>query len=110
MNYELNRNKLVRTMDQLGFAESTIGTRYIRDAVEIAAGLERAMMCKDIYPGIAQKHGIAPAHAERAIRTAIGKAQRSPSWDFQWKELGGWGDPTNSELILRLLRECRIEN
>ncbi len=80
---EIKYQQLCRMMDKLGYAESTPGTQYIRDAVEIAAGMERAM------------------------RTATGKATRSPSWDFNWKELGGWNEPTNSEVIMRLLRECR---
>lgn len=104
---EIKHQQLFRMMDKLGYAESTPGTQYIRDAVEIAAGMERAMMCKNIYPQIAKKYGITAAAVERAMRTATGKATRSPSWDFNWKELGGWNEPTNSEVIMRLLRECR---
>ena len=98
---------LIRTMDKLGFAESTPGTQYIRDAVEIAAGMARAMMCKDIYPEIGKRYGITAAAAERAMRTAVGKATGCPNWDWNWKEIGGWGEPTNSEVVMRLLRECR---
>ena len=98
---------VIRTMDRLGFAESTQGTQYIRDAVDIASGQYRTMMCKDVYPAIAKKYGITPAAAERAIRTAIDCAQHSPVWAFHWKEIGGWGQPSNSEVIMRLLREAR---
>lgn len=98
---------VIRTMDRLGFAESTPGTQYIRDAVEIAYGTVRAMMCKDIYPEIAKKYGTTAGAVERAMRTAVSKAQRSPNWDWNWKEIGGWGEPSNSEVIMRLLRECR---
>lgn len=100
---------VVRTMDKLGFAESTIGTHYIRDAVDIAARSVRAMMCKDIYPEIAKKYGTTAGAVERAMRTAIDKAQRSPFWDWNWKEIGGWGDPSNSEVVMRLLREARFD-
>ncbi len=98
--------QLNREMDRLGFAESTCGTHYIRAAVEIAAGLDRAMMCKHIYPELAQRYKSTPAAIEHAIRTAIEKATRSPNWEFAWRDLGGWGRPTNSEVIMRLLREC----
>lgn len=97
---------VMRTMDKLGFAESTIGTKYIRDAVDIAAHTHRAMMCKDVYPEIAKRYGITPAAAERAIRTAIEKATRSPFWEVNWRTIGGWNSPTNSEVIMRLLREA----
>lgn len=103
----IKHQTLIRMMNSLGFAESTPGTQYIRDAVEIAAGMDRAMMTKHIYPQIAKKYGITNVAAERAIRTAIAKATRSPSWDWNWKEIGGWGDPSNSEVIMRLLREVR---
>lgn len=102
--------KLTRTMDRLGYAESTIGTRYLRQAVEIAEGLTRVMVCKDIYPEVAKLNGVAPANVERAIRTATEKAMRSPFWEYNWRELGGWGHPTNAEVIARLARETVIED
>lgn len=102
---EFSLQKLYRIMNGLGFAESTIGTKYIREAVEIAAGLDRAMMTKHIYPAIAKAHGEKPNAIERAIRTAINKATRSPMWDWAWREIGGWNEPTNSEVIMRLVRE-----
>lgn len=107
MQKEYRLPVVMRVMDRLGFAESTIGTQYIREAVDIASQHYRAMMCKDIYPEIAKRYGVTPTSAERAIRTAIECAQRSPSWDYQWKAIGGWGSPTNSEVIMRLLREGR---
>ena len=100
--------KLYRLMDGLGYAESTPGTRFIRDAVEIAAGLDRAMMTKHIYPEIAKKYGMTNTAVERAIRTATEKATRSPNWEWNWREIGGWNSPTNSEVIMRLLREVQI--
>lgn len=110
MKIEYSAQKLIRQMDALGFVEATVGTRYIREAVEIAHELDRAMMCKDIYPELAKRHGVTPAAVERAIRTAVAKAKGSPFWDFQWREIGGWGVTTNSEVIMRLLRECQYEN
>lgn len=98
-------NRVCRMMDQLGYAESTIGTRYIRTAVQIVTHEMRPMMCKHVYPGVAKEYGVTPAEVERAIRNATEKAQGSPMWDFEWKELGGWNKPTNSEVIMRLARE-----
>ena len=106
---EISMQKLYRTMNGLGFAESTIGTKYIREAVEIAAELDRVMMTKHIYPAIGKAHGETPAVVERAIRTAISKATRSPMWDWAWREIGGWNDPTNSEVIMRLTREVQMD-
>lgn len=99
--------KMIRLMDRLGFAESTTGTVYIREAVKIADELERVMMCKNIYPELAQRYKTSSTAVERAMRTAIDKAMRSPSWEWQWQEIGGWGRPSNSEVIMRILRECR---
>lgn len=97
---------MITLMNRLGFAESTIGTAYIRAAVEIAAEYDRAMMCKHIYPEVAKRYKTTSTAVERAMRTAIDKATRSPSWEWQWREIGGWGRPSNSEVILRILREC----
>lgn len=107
---EISNQKLYRLMDGLGFAESTIGTKYIREAVEAAANIDRIMMTKNIYPAIAAAHGEPPTAVERAIRTAIQKAMRSPMWEWEWRNIGGWNEPTNSEVIMRLLREVQIEN
>lgn len=104
------KQKVIRTMDKLGYAESTVGTRYIRQAAEIAANLAHAMMTKDIYPEIAKMNGVTPNAAERAMRTATEKARRSPSWDYAWREIGGWNEPTNAEVIFRLARECCDED
>lgn len=101
--------KLYRSMDILGFAESTIGTRYIRRAVEIVAQNPRAMLTKEVYPQIAAENDCDPHNVERAIRTAIDKARRSPSWEWSWGMLSQQ-QPTSCEVIFRLLRECADEN
>lgn len=107
---EFSMQKLIRTMDNMGFAESTVGTKYIREAVEYAAELDRIMMTKDIYPAVAALHGESSTAVERAIRTAIAKALRSPWGEEAWRRLGGCCEPTNSEVIMRLLRECEYED
>lgn len=103
-------HEVMREMDKLGFAESTSGTTYIREAVKIAAEYDRAMMCKHIYPKLARMYQSTPAGIERAMRTAIEKAMRSPSWEFAWREIGGWGKPTNAEMVFRLLRCVKYED
>lgn len=100
------KKKLYDTMDKLGFSEKTPGTQHIRAAVSIVDQDRRAMMCKDIYPTIAKANGKTSAAIERSMRTAISKAMNSPTWEHEWREIGGWNFPSNSEVILRLAREC----
>lgn len=104
------RQKLIKTMDGLGYRESLKGTDFIRQAAVIMAADRRAMMTKDVYPAIARAAGISPARVERAMRAATGVAMRSPGWGEAWRELGGWNHPTNAELCARLARECDDEN
>ena len=101
---EMCMQPIRRAMDNLGFCESTIGTRYIREAIQIASGILRPMMCKDIYPEIAKRYGTSPANIERSIRKAIEVAKRSPHWEIGWTQIGGWQHTTYEEIILRLLR------
>ena len=102
--------QIMRNMDKLGFAESTCGTTYIREAVKLAAEYDRAMMCKDIYPRLSRMYATSPTAIERAMRTAIEKAMRSPSFEYAWREMGGWGKPSNAEMIFRLLRFVKYED
>lgn len=94
-------------MDRLGFRESFRGTAYIREAVGMAMRDRDVMMSKDIYPAIAAAAGRSPAAIERAMRTAIQGAMKAPQWDAEWREIGGWGTPTNGEIVRRIARECR---
>lgn len=102
-NQKLNKN-----LDALGFRESTTGTDYIRAGVAIVEAQRSAMMCKDVYPTLAKAAGTTPGRVERAIRTAIDTAMRSPMWEEAWREMGGWGHPTNSEMLRRLARESAV--
>lgn len=104
------RQKLIKTMDGLGYLESLKGTEFIRQAAGIMAADRQAMMTKDVYPAIARAAGTSPARVERAMRAATGAAMRSPGWGEAWRELGGWNHPTNSEVCARLARECDDEN
>lgn len=101
------KQKLTRMMDGLGFREAMIGTEMIRQAVYIVDEDRAAMMCKDVYPTIATGLGTTSARVERAMRAAVAAAQRSPAWGEAWRELGGWNEPTNSEVVRRLARECQ---
>lgn len=82
----------------------------IRDAVEIVDADRTSMMCKDVYPAIAAAAGSQAHRIERAMRHAVAAARRSPVWDAAWRDLGGWGEPTNAEVVRRLARECRVED
>ena len=103
------KNKLNKNMDALGFRESMPGTEMVRMAVGIVDRERTAMMCKEIYPGIAKATGRTPAAVERGMRTAIEAAMRSPAWESAWREMGGWGRPTNSEVIRRLARDSNAD-
>ena len=104
------RQKLIKTMDGLGYRESLKGTDFIRQAAVIMATDRQAMMTKDVYPAIARAAGTSPARVERAMRAATGAAMRSPGWGEAWRALGGWNHPTNSEVCARLARECDDAN
>lgn len=103
----MSNKKVTKLMDGLGFRESYQGTAFVRDAVEIALRERHATMCKDVYPAIAAAAGRSPAAIERTMRTAIRGAMNSPAWETAWREIGGTGAPTNSELVHRIARECR---
>lgn len=106
----ISYEKLYKVMDKLGYRESTRGTECIRMGVEMVDKDPTAMMCKNIYPDIGKIIGQTPARVERIMRSATSTAMRSPDWSSEWKEIGGWGPPTNSEVIRRLARECQLEN
>lgn len=102
--------KLNKMLDSLGFRESSAGTNDIRRAVGIVEDNDAALMCKDVYPVLADGDRAEMARIERRMRGAIATAMKSPVWDEAWREMGGWGTPTNSELIRRLAREMRDED
>lgn len=104
------KQKLYKTMDNLGFAEALPGTEYIRAGVAMVDAKRSAMMCKDIYPALSKAANTSPAAIERAMRTAISRATRSPNWEYEWRSIGGWNQPSNSEVIRRLARECSVED
>ena len=103
---ENNGKKIESLMDGLGFKMTTKGTPAIRRAVEIVVENPDAMMTKEVYPVIAGARG-EWGRVERNMRTAIAAAARSPGWDEAWRGMGGWGIPTNAELIRRIAREVR---
>lgn len=106
MNME-NKEKLIQSkLDELGFTLTTKGTEQIRQAVEIVVDNPDAMMTKDVYPAIAVERK-AWGQVERNMRTAIARAMRSPVWDEVWASMGGWGKPTNCELIRRIAMGVR---
>lgn len=102
-----NKEKLIKgKLDELGFSLTTKGTEQIRQAVEIVVDNPDAAMTKEVYPAIADNRG-QWGQVERNMRTAIARAMRSPVWDQVWNSMGGYGRPTNAELIRRVAREVR---
>ena len=106
----ISRRKVNLIMDSLGFRESSIGTEYIRQAVDVVDGQRAAMMSKEVYPTLARAANVTPVSVERAIRAAKEQAMSSPYWDVAWRGIGGWGRPTNKELVCRIAREAEIED
>lgn len=106
----MDEKKLVKMMDGLGFKESTSGTADIRRGVQIIAANPDAMLCKDVYPALCGGDRRGAARIERRMRNAIQAAMQNPNWGEAWTGLGGWGKPSNSELMRRLARECRDED
>lgn len=111
----IHERKLTLIMDGLGFKESTKGTEYIRRAAAAVDEEPGAMITKDIYPRVSREanldgYRVTPQQVERNIRQAVACAMRSPYWDTAWRGLGGWGRPSNDEVIRRLAREARIED
>ena len=100
------KKKLNEAMDRLGYSEANSGTEFTRAGVAMVEANRRAMMCKDIYPALAKAAGTTPTRVERCMRHATERAMRSPMWEHEWRELGGWNHPTNSEVLRRLAREC----
>lgn len=72
--------------------------------VEMMCANRGSSMMGDIYPGIAAAVGRSPQAIERAMRSALQDAQESPGWAYHWRQLGGWGEATNRELLLRIAR------
>lgn len=72
--------------------------------VEMMCANRGSSMMGDIYPGIGAAVGRSPQAVERAMRAALQAAQESPAWAYHWRQLGGWGDATNRELLLRIAR------
>lgn len=110
MAFTERQKKVVGLMDGLGFRESQAGTADIRRAVDLMMERPGGLMHKDIYPALAGADRQAIARVERRIRGAITTAMQSPNWDEAWRDLGGWGKPTNSELVRRLAREAANED
>lgn len=105
-----SRRKLDRYLTALGYEERFEGTQDIRDAVQIVSDNPRASFGGEVYPTIADAVGGDPKQVERRIRAATNAAIQSPVWNAAWRGLAGTARPTNREVILRLARECDLED
>lgn len=103
--------KIYKQLDRLGYPAHLLGTGYLADAVRIAMDNRGALMCKDVYPAIAEARNISMNAVERNIRSATQVAIKSPVWEREWRELGGvCARPTNSEAIHRVARSLVDED
>lgn len=100
-----SRKKCNELMDGLGFKESYRGTDYFRTGVAMVCAQRNISMTKELYPALARATDTTPAAVERCMRSALEAATESPMWDYNWRRMGGWDCPTNSEVLRRLARE-----
>lgn len=110
---KINRERLTRKMNGMGFRETTLGTPMLRDAVEMwRPGM---MATKELYPALATKYRTTPAGVERCIRFAIAAAAQRGNGDA-WNECFGYSVyaavdvPTNKEFIARMYWLCADED
>ena len=106
----INEKKLTKALDDLGFQKSHVGTEYIKAGARIMAKDRNAMVCKDVYPTLGGGTRSGFSRVERSMRDALQAAMRNPNWHSVWTGMGGWGKPTNKELLHRLARECSDED
>lgn len=60
----------------LGLSSKHRGYAYLCDAIRLCAENQFLSATKELYPAVAQLHGVTPAQVERSIRTAINSAYR----------------------------------
>lgn len=106
----IHERKLQLLMDGLGFRERDCGTDLVRQGVRIMDADPTARMMKEVYPVIGEAARMNYRQVERNMRGAVQAAMRSPTWGVTWQGIGGWGRPSNCELLRRLARESAIED
>lgn len=96
---------------KLGVPTSVTGFGYIKSGVLYLLKEEnrRVLVTKELYPKIAEEYNCTPQKVERAIRTAIGKAERKGTKELQ-KILYDREDfkLTNSEFITLVTAKVRL--
>lgn len=110
----IDTKKLDNELAELSFAESLAGTEMIRQAVIMAEAQRGISMTKELYPAIAKAAGSTSQRVERNIRAAIANAidccDGWPETRYAWQRFTRGQDPTNGEVIARLVRRCRVED
>ena len=96
---------------KLGVPTSVTGFGYIKSGVLYLLKEEnrRVLVTRELYPKIAEEYNSSAPKVERAIRTAIGKAERKGTKELQ-KILYDRGDfkITNSEFITLVTEKIRL--
>lgn len=101
----IDKQKLDKTMTDLGFAERHAGTAAIREAVTMVVNTPGMMLTKELYPALAAASGSDNwRRIERNMRHAIERAYDCAGG--QWDLFLGKVPPRNGEVIIRLARAC----
>lgn len=105
----INEMILDEKLNELGYSESHLGTRYLRRAVALVDCTPYARMM-DIYKQIAAEEGTSGSAVERCIRHASEAAFQAAGWE---PTAGFYGNciaekmrVTNAEAVARLARAC----
>ena len=108
-------SEVTTTMHQIGIPAHVKGYQYIRDAILMVIKDVSLLgaVTKELYPGIAKKHGTASSRVERGIRHAIELAWERGQTDTL-KRIFGYSmnierqKPTNSEFIALIADKFRV--
>ncbi len=99
-------NSVNKLLFMLGFKSKLIGTVYLKESIVLKYRNDR-LLCKDIYPIIAQKHDVTPSSVERAIRNTLSNCYNSGKLEVindicHFEIIDEKYIPTNSEFICEI--------
>lgn len=113
---QLTYRAVERLLLYLSFKTNLIGSRYLCEALTeclLDANRTRKKLSTELYPPIAERHGISVEGVERAIRTAIRDCYdygdlRKLNDIFNCRIISDKYPPTNSEFISNLTLRLRL--
>lgn len=94
--------EIYKSLCNLGIPAHIKGYEFLKTAMKYIREHPNAIysITKELYPGVAEIHGVQPEHVERGIRTAIAKIRANDATVY--KVLGRVGPFTNSEFLATL--------